>query len=159
MLSFNCSHAPLRHFPTDSFVRHILLGIRQQLLHKFKLPLKWTPCLCTFKLCNCIFQKWIRCVVIKFHFLYSLFHLITKCVKLRSSRSRMFFKVGVLKNFANFTGNTCVGMSFNKVAKPLWLFLMKFAKVLRKPFFIEHLRCLLLETDKNEWKLIYFEKC
>ena len=34
----------------------------------------------------------------------------------------MFFKVGVLKNFANFTGNTCVGMSFNKVAKPLWLF-------------------------------------
>ena len=121
MLSFNCSHAPLRHFPTDSFVRHILLGICQQLLHKFKLPLKWTPCLCTFKLCNCIFQKWIRCVVIKLHFLYSLFHLITKCVKLRSSRSRMFFKVGVLKISQISQENFCVGMSFNKVAKPLWL--------------------------------------
>ena len=35
----------------------------------------------------------------------------------KGSRSRMFFKVGVLKNLANFTGkNPCVGVSFNKVA-------------------------------------------
>ena len=28
----------------------------------------------------------------------------------------MFFKVGVLKYFANFTGKHCVGVLFNKVA-------------------------------------------
>ena len=30
----------------------------------------------------------------------------------RSSFSQMFFKIGVLKNFAIFTTNTCVGVSF-----------------------------------------------
>ena len=32
-----------------------------------------------------------------------------------SSRSQMFFKVGSLKNFAIFTGNTYVGVSFLKI--------------------------------------------
>ena len=30
----------------------------------------------------------------------------------RSSNSQMFFKIGVLKNFAILEGNTCVGVSF-----------------------------------------------
>ena len=49
----------------------------------------------------------------------------------RSSRSQMFFKIGVPKNFANFTGkHRC--------------FLVKFAKFLRTLFLIENLRWLLL---------------
>ena len=48
----------------------------------------------------------------------------------RSSRSQMFFKIGVPKNFANFTGiHRC--------------FPVKFAKFLRTLFFTEHLRQLL----------------
>ena len=31
---------------------------------------------------------------------------------LRSSRSQMFFKIGVLKNFSMFAKNTCVRVSF-----------------------------------------------
>ena len=35
----------------------------------------------------------------------------------RSSRSRMFFKIGVPKNLANFTGKPlCWSLFFNKVA-------------------------------------------
>ena len=35
----------------------------------------------------------------------------------RSSRSQMFFKIGILKNFANFTGkHLCWSLFFNKVA-------------------------------------------
>ena len=30
----------------------------------------------------------------------------------RSSRSQMFFKIGVLKYFAIFIGKTCIGVSF-----------------------------------------------
>ena len=53
-------------------------------------------------------------------------HLHPLC---RSSRSQMFFIIGVLKNFAYFTGkHRC--------------FLVKFAKFLRTPFFTEHLRWL-----------------
>ena len=50
----------------------------------------------------------------------------------------MFFKIGVCKNFANFTG------------KHLWcslqrrFFPVKLAKFLRKPFLKEHLQWLLL---------------
>ena len=36
---------------------------------------------------------------------------------LRSSRSQIFFKIGVLKNFAGFTGkHMCQSLFFNKVA-------------------------------------------
>ena len=49
----------------------------------------------------------------------------------RSSRSQMFFKRGVPKNFVNVTRkHRC--------------FLVKFEKFLRTPFFTEHLRWLLL---------------
>ena len=35
----------------------------------------------------------------------------------RNSHSQMFFKISVFKDFAILTENTCVGVSFNKVAK------------------------------------------
>ena len=55
-------------------------------------------------------------------------HLHPLC---RSSRSQMFFIIGLPKYFPNFTGkHRC--------------FLVKFAKFLRTPFFTEHLRRLLL---------------
>ena len=35
---------------------------------------------------------------------------------IRSSCLQIFFKIGVLKNFANSQEHTCVGVSFNKIA-------------------------------------------
>ena len=70
----------------------------------------------------------------------------------RSSRSQMFFKVDVLKNFANFTGKHVYCSLFlikicNFIKKRLQhtCFPVKFAKLLRTPFFTEHFRWLLLE--------------
>ena len=68
----------------------------------------------------------------------------------------MFYKKGVLRNFARFTGkHLCQGLFLNKVAglkpatllkKRLWhrCFPVNFAKFLRTPFPTEHLRWLLL---------------
>ena len=77
-------------------------------------------------------------------------------VKLRNGRSRMFFKIGVLKNFANLTGKFLCWICFNKIAGlyhfkkrlPNRFFPMKFAKFLRIPIFTEHLRWLLLGGNK-----------
>ena len=59
----------------------------------------------------------------------------------RSSRSAMFFKIGILKNFSNFTANHLC-----------WsLFLIKLQAIRR--FFTENLRWLLLEFARMffEW--------
>ena len=73
-----------------------------------------------------------------------------------SSRSEVFNKKGILKNFAKFTRKyLCHSLFFNKgpglrpvtlLKKRLWYrcFPVKFAKFLRTPFFTEHLRWLLL---------------
>ena len=54
--------------------------------------------------------------------------------KVRSSRPVVFFKNGVLKNFAKFTGKHLRQSLFlNKVAGQV-----DFAKFLRTPFFTEH---------------------
>ena len=59
--------------------------------------------------------------------------MIKFCPKHRSSRSQIFFKIGVLKNFANFTGKRlCLESLFNKV-------------LCLKPSFTKHLRWLLLK--------------
>ena len=70
---------------------------------------------------------------------------------------KYFFKIGVLKNFKNFTGKLLVGVPFNKDAGPKACtfienrlqhryFPVKIANFLRTaPFFAEHLRCLLLK--------------
>ena len=76
-------------------------------------------------------------------------------------------KKGVLKNFAKFTGKyLCQGLFFNKVAatlskKRLWhmCFPVNFIIFLRIPFFIEHLRCLLLVISINyTYFTIFFHK-
>ena len=64
----------------------------------------------------------------------------------------MFFKIGALKNFANFTGkqsffNKAAGLqacNFIKRKLQRSCFPVKFAKVLRAPFFTKHLWWLLL---------------
>ena len=74
----------------------------------------------------------------------------------------MFLNKGVLRNFAKFTGKyLCQSHVFNKVtgeARPVtllktWLwnksFPMNFAKFLRTPFIIKHLRWLLLSIEKS----------
>ena len=61
----------------------------------------------------------------------------------KSSHLQMFFKIGVLKNFANFTGkHLCWG--FILIDLLYRCFPVKFVKFLRAPFFTEHLRRLLL---------------
>ena len=77
----------------------------------------------------------------------------------RSSRPKVFFKKGILKNFAKFTGKHLYqSLFFNKVAelKPatllkknrLWhrCFPVNIAKFLRAPF-LEHLWWLLLNIS------------
>ena len=74
----------------------------------------------------------------------------------RSSRSKMFFKIGILKSFPKFIRKHLFqSLSFNKVVglRPatllknrLWdrCFPVNFAKIFRAPFVSEHLRWLLL---------------
>ena len=64
----------------------------------------------------------------------------------RSSCPEIFCIKGVPRNFTKFTGKQlCQSLFFNKVAR-LWYrcFPVNFAKLLRTPFFTEHLRWLLL---------------
>ena len=68
-----------------------------------------------------------------------------------SSRPEVFCKKGVLRNFAKFTGkNPCQSLFFRK--KHRW-FPVNFAKFLRTPFLIEHLRRLLLDGTDISWAL------
>ena len=87
----------------------------------------------------------------------------------RSSRPEVFYKKGVLRNFAKFTRkHLCHSLFFNKVAglrpatllkKRLWhsCFPVNFAKFLRTPFFLEHFWWLLLHmgatkaTNESVW--------
>ena len=72
---------------------------------------------------------------------------------LRSSRSEVFYKKAVLRNFAKFTGKHLCQTLFNRLLikllkKKLWhrFFPVNFAKFLRTPFVTEHLWWLLLTT-------------
>ena len=56
---------------------------------------------------------------------------------------QIFFKIGVLKNFANFTGkHLCWSEACNSIKKRFQhgCFPVKFVKFLRTPFFTEHFR-------------------
>ena len=79
---------------------------------------------------------------------------------MQSSLSQMFFKIGVLKTLANFTGKQLRWSLFNKVVGlKAWnviknrlqqrCFSVKFAKFLGTPFFTEHLGWLLLEIERH----------
>ena len=47
---------------------------------------------------------------------------LEKVARCKSSRSQLFFKIGVLKNFANFTGkHLCLSLFLNKVTGPATL--------------------------------------
>ena len=69
----------------------------------------------------------------------------------RNSRLQMFFKIGVLNSFANFTGKhlcwsfflknlQAEGLQLDKKRLQNRCFPVKFAKFLRTPFLTEHLR-------------------
>ena len=78
---------------------------------------------------------------------------------IRSSCAEVFCNKVVLRNFTKFTGkHLCQSLFFNKVAglgpatllkKGLWhrYFLVNFVKLLRTPFYVEHLWWLLLLND------------
>ena len=77
----------------------------------------------------------------------SINYLICNISRSRSSRSQMFFKICVLKNFTNFTEKRLCRSLFNKVARPakknpsnVDVFLLNFQEILRTSFFVEHLR-------------------
>ena len=84
--------------------------------------------------------------------------LTPQTVRFRSSCSQMFFKIGVLKNFANFTGRHLYWSPFliklqtfcNFIKKRLQqrCLPVKFVKFLRTHSFTEHIRwpLLMLET-------------
>ena len=104
--------------------------------------------------------------------LYSIKDLIlqTKCIKylliFRSGGPDVFYKKGVPRNLAKFTGkHLCQSLYFNKFSGLTSLkqrlrhkyFSETFAKFLRTPFLTEHLRWLLLymailSVDINFWK-------
>ena len=85
-------------------------------------------------------------------------------LKYRSSSPEVFYKKGVLRNFAKLTGkHLCQGLFFNKVAglrpatllkRRLWhrCFLVNFLKFLRTTFLIEHLWWQLLEIVRDNKK-------
>ena len=83
-------------------------------------------------------------------------HNFSKYSKCRSSRPEVFYRNGVLRNFAKFTEkHLCQSFFFNKVAtllkKRIWhrCFPVNFAKFLRTPFFTEILWWLLLNWMKK----------
>ena len=70
----------------------------------------------------------------------------------RNSRSQLFFKIRVLKNFVNFTGkhlcwslflSLSVGVSLLKET-PTQVFFSEIYEIFKNIFFTEHLRWLLL---------------
>ena len=64
--------------------------------------------------------------------------------KSRSSRPEVFFKRGVLKSFAKFTGKPLCQRLFLKLAQ---VFSCEFCENFKNTFFIEHLWWQLLQID------------
>ena len=85
----------------------------------------------------------------------------------RSSRSEMFFKIGILKNFAIITGKHLCWSPF-LIKLRTWrsaallnrdshrCFHVDFSKCLRTAFFIKHLRWLLLSKVKTNVESAWF---
>ena len=78
-------------------------------------------------------------------------------LKIRGSRSLMFFKIAILKNFAIFTRKH-LGWSLFLIKlqsfrcrpeTPTQLFSCEYYIIFKNSFFLEHLRWLLLEDDKK----------
>ena len=75
-----------------------------------------------------------------------------RVIILRNSRSEVFCKKGVLRNFGKFTGKhlpePCNFIQKETLAQ---VFSVNFLKLLRTPFLTEHRRWLLLHSEKNDW--------
>ena len=71
---------------------------------------------------------------------------------IRSSWPEVFYRKGVLKNFAKFTGKHLQASTLLK--KRLWhrWFPVNYVKFLRTLFFTEHLRWLLLKNETLFWR-------
>ena len=92
--------------------------------------------------------------------------LFSCCSIQKISRSELFCKKGVLKNFAKSTGKYMCHIHreiqglgpTTLLKKRLWhrWFPVNFTKFLRKPFFTEHLRWMLLSIVNNIFSLITF---
>ena len=74
----------------------------------------------------------------------SLIFMKNRC---RSSRSQMFFKISILKNFPMFTGKHLYWSLFLIKLQAFRFFPVNIAELLRTAFFIEHLRWLLLQMS------------
>ena len=70
----------------------------------------------------------------------------------------MFFKIGVVKNFAIFTAKHLSINRFSKGNSKTGDFLVNIAKFLRSFFFMEHLRWLLLHNQDNVLTLVKIKK-
>ena len=74
----------------------------------------------------------------------------------RSSRSQMFFRIGVLKKFAMFTEKHLCWSLFLIKLQDFRCFPVNIAKLLRAAFFIEHLQYIFKKTLLN---ICYNNRC
>ena len=76
---------------------------------------------------------------------------VTYLILSQNSRSQMFFQIGVLKNFSNFTAKHLSWSLCCRLSGAC--FSVKLSTFLRKTFFTEHLRWLLLDSGYSELML------
>ena len=98
----------------------------------------------------CFKKKYLLCTLSR--------SLLVQTRHCRSSLSQMFFKIDVLKDFANFTGkHQCWSFACNFIKKRLQhrRFPVKFANFLRTSFFTEHLRWLILSKPRRSLCFIW----
>ena len=73
----------------------------------------------------------------------------------RSSLSQMFFRIGLLKNFANFIGKHQCWSIFS-IKLQTWTLLTRDSIFLRTPSFTEHLQWLLLNKSRRPmWFIVW----
>ena len=97
------------------------------------------------------------------HIFYDLILIFQQIFWLnRSSRSQIFFKIGILKNFAIITGKQLCWTAELKVCSFIKqrlqhnCFHVNAAKFLRTAFFIKHLQWLLLNEVKTNVKSTWY---
>ena len=73
----------------------------------------------------------------------------------RDSLSQMFFRIGVLKNFANFIGKHQCSSIFS-IKLQAWTLLTRDSIFLRTPSFTEHLQWLFLNKPRRSlWFIVW----
>ena len=126
--------------------------------HSLKIYLRKLFVLIDFYFLNMASLVYFKSIASHFHMntIKSKFRII-----FRRSRRDVFFKKGVLENFAKFKGkHLCQSLFFNKVACK-GVFLLKFTKFLRTPCFTEHLGgcfCIFPLIFFNMWLAVPFQQ-